>query len=818
MSRTGRIVVATGAAVACLAAGVFAGRILHPDPAATTEDVDAPRLLGGNSSVERSAAPLLSPIATGLGEPELDALAAMATIDGQLTASTSIGTVLVAAGATAEDIPAVFDPADGLRTSSDPVADLCTTDDSDTVPVGCPEGRAATVVARQLPPQPALWLAEGARDACPGESDRRFTVYSATPLQSLTIAIRPYGTHEVWSTVEAVPTDAAVADAWQQRFANEPYSLADFGYLAHCGIPLSRETDTRYEVRLRGVDTFGRSVVDTATLAEAIEGRRPPTVADVNDDGTAQIRAWTTGEGSVVFAAFPVRDAREAVCPDGPIDTGRLDPDQVQVRDGAQPSPGGVYDAGYTREVIARVPLTSGTQVLLCARIFDRADAFTPLATDAFLLDGPLVQVPQILLHDVQFVEPFDLAAGDLEVQVGTATDGCGETWTNSAVVSAGRLSLRPAAEIVCDRVALSASDTDSAVVPIEVRRRDGAGWSTAISALSLPQRDCAHVRCQSAVYWEEYAVPMPVSEPAACDRPYWDTAACNPSGDGVLLINVRYETVGRGLHGAASFLGSTDQPASGPIGAAPTLQLLGGTPTASFWNSVPVQLSIIADLPVVLESLRLTATDASADTDPACTQFADVVVGGFPGSEFAPTVTICAGITYDVTATFTDTSGGRHVSELGSMAVHGVSNDLVAHVEFLGGAVPAFGWVQQFTLDADGTIPFQASWSATSLAGVTACRSLDTTTADFSLRDVALLGSTLEVTIRLVIPSAGDLDCPTNSDAAPGLLVLRGSFTLTELFSGQPLVLVTAPDAPLQMWVTIAGTWQLGGVELSED
>ncbi|HNJ97899.1 MAG TPA: hypothetical protein PLV13_07220, partial [Ilumatobacteraceae bacterium] len=577
MSRASRIVVATGTAVACLAAGVFAGRVLHPDPAATTEDADAPRLLGGSSSVSRTAVPLLAPIAGGLGEPELDALAAIATVDGQLTASSTIGTAFIAADASADEIPAVFDPSAGLRTAPDPVADLCVPDGSGTVPIGCPEGLAATVTARQLPPEPSLWLAEGARDACPGESDRRFTVYSATPLQSLSVSWRPYGTRAVWTTVDSAPTDATATDEWQQRFDAETYSLAEFGYLAHCGIPLSREADTRYEVRLRGVDTFGRPVTATTTLGETTEGRRPPTVADVTDDGVAQIRAWTTGEGSVVFAAFPVRDAREAVCPDGPIETGQLDPDQVQVRDGALPSPSGVYDGSYTRQVIARVPLTTGSQVLLCARIFDRADAFTPLATDAFLLDGPQVQVPHIVLHDVQFVEPLELAAGDLEVQVGTAVDGCGEPWTNSDAVSAGRLSMRPAAEVICARIALSSSTADTAVVPVEVRRRDGAEWLTQISALSLPQRDCAQLRCQSAVYWEEYAIPLPVAEPGSCDQPYWNSAACNPPGDGVLLVNVRYETVGRGRHGAATFLGSTDQPASGPIGTAPTLQLLGG-------------------------------------------------------------------------------------------------------------------------------------------------------------------------------------------------------------------------------------------------
>lgn len=818
MSRAGRVVVATGAAVLCLGAGVVVGRLVHPDPVTTTEDADAPRLLGGDASVARTAAPVLTPIGSGLGEPDLDALAALATVDGQLLASTPAGTVLVAADAAADAIPAVFDPAVGLRALAEPAVDLCA-DASAGATTGCPTGVAATITARQLPPQPSLWLAEGLRDACPLESARRLTVYSATPLTSLTVALRPAGSNVPWTSVQAAPTDAAAAAAWQERLATEHYSLSSFGFLAHCGIPIDRDPDLRYDVRLRAVDSFGRTVAQTGSIGDATPGRRPPTVAEVTTDGTAHVSAWTTGEGSVVFAAFPVRDAREAVCPDGPIDTGRLTPDQVQVRDGARPSPADVYDADFTRQVLASVPLTGGTQVLLCARIFDRADAFTPLATDAFLLDGPLVQVPHLLVHDVQFVEPLDLSAGDLEVRVGTAVDGCGDAWTNSAVVAAGRLSLRPAAEIVCTRVALAVSAADQRTVPIEVRRRDGSEWVTATYALALPQRDCSQQRCGSGGFWEEYSLPMPVAEPAACDRPYWDTSACNPAGDGVLLINVRYDTVGRGVHGTATFLGSTDQAAVGSVGAAPSLQLLGGTvqPTY-FWSAVPIQLSLVSDLPVVLESLRLTAVDPPADLNPVCTQVPELVVGGFPQSQFAPLVTVCAGITYDVTATSTDTSGGRHVSELGAMAVHGVSNDLVARVEFLGGDVPAYGWVQRLSFDVDGTTPFRTTWSATSLAGVTSCRSMDATTADFNLRDVAFVGNTLDVHVQLVIPSVGDLGCPTNSNSAPGLVVLQGSFSAGQLFAGQPLVLLTPADAPVQMRITIAGTWQLGVVELSSD
>jgi len=818
MSRAGRIIIATGTAVACLGAGVFTGRLLHPDPTPSTEDVDAPRLLGGDQAVLRVAAPVLAPIASGLGEPDIDSLASAATVDGQLTPSVSIGTALVTGETSAQDLPVVVDPANGLRQSPDPAADICSPDQQDVArAIGCPDGLPATVAARQLPPEPALWLAEGARDACPEESDRRATVYSSTPMQSLSVSIRRYGTNDPWATVHAAPTAALATETWQQRFAAEPYSPAAFGYLAHCGIPLTRESDLRYDVRLDGVDAFGRTVSARGTLAEAISGRRPPTVADITDDGTAQISAWTTAEGSVVFAAFPVRDAREAVCPDGPIESGQLAADQVQVRDGGQPNPAGVYDAAYRREVLARVPLTGTTQVLLCARIFDRANAFTPLATDAFLLDGPQIQVPHLLVHDVQFVEPLDLAAGDLEISFGTAADECGDTWTNSAVVAAGRLSIRPPVEIVCQRIALSSSNRDRATVPVEVRRRDGARWLTAVYALALPQRDCSRVRCGSGAYWEEFAVPMPVADPAACDRPWWDTAACNPAGDGLVLVNVRYETVGRGRHGTATFLGSTDQPATGPIGAAPSMQLLGGTtmPTL-FWNAVPVQLSIITDAPVVLDAVRLTATDAAADANPACTQLADVAVGGFPTAEFAPVVTICAGITYDVTATFTDTSGGRHVSELGAIAVHAVSNDLVARVEFLGGDAPAYGWIQWFAIDVERTQPFQSAWSATSLPGVTACRSLDTTTANFNLREVALVGTSVDVRVQLVVPAVGELGCPSTPDDAPGLVELSGSFTIAQLLAGQPLVLVTGPEAPLQLRVVLAGTWQLGGMELS--
>lgn len=821
MSRTTRTLLAVATTTATMGIGVVGARMWPDDEQAAPLADSAPvrAVVVDDADLARTATPILAPVLSGDGEPDYDALAAAAVgEDGELIASPEIGGILAPpVDIAAEAVPRVFDDAVGVIPLPDPAYDICAGPAAgDTPPPGCPDGYGGSLLASTLPPEPQLWAAEGARLACGEQPANTITVYSATPLESLTVAWRPFGSAEAWATVEGPRTASGQRAAWEERFAAEDYSLAEFGYLAHCGITVERDPDTAYEVRLTARDSFGRDISGTATLADASPAGRPPTTATIDDDSVAQLRAFTTERGSVVVAAFNIGDRSEANCPASSIEHGRIPDEQTHVRDRAYPTAVGVYDPAYSRLVTTAIPLAPGELVLVCVRVYDSPNPLRPLATDAFVLEGPQVLVPRVVLHDVRFTEPLDLAAGEVAVQVGTAADDCGAEWRSEDRVTAGRLSIRPLAEFSCPGLAAPLDGRGTRTLQIATRRLHEGRWLSSSYSFNIPRRDCSTMECGRVLYWEEYAVPMPPTQQVLCGRPFWDSSPCNPPGDGVVLVNVLYDLVGSGQYGAADYLGSSDRPETGPIGGYPVVRLLGGQTAPTFsLTAVPAQLSIVADRSLTLESLRLSGLEVPSGTDPACLAFPDTVVASAPATEFAATVTICAGVLYEVWATVVDTDGTRTEVSIGATSVFATSNDLVARVEVLGGDAPAFGWFYEQMVLVESGLPYAGGWTGPAAPDQPRCRSLDTTVGEFRWRGLVMLGSTVDVRMSLNITSAGDSECPLTGRGAPGLVELSGSFTLEQLFSGAPLVLTTPADSPLQLRITLTGSWQLGELNI---
>ena len=850
MSRRARSFLGVVTTVVSMAVGVVVARQMQQE-SASISDTPLPQLVAGDLDAARSPAPLLGPVQAGGGSPDYDALNAAAVIDGELVSSPIIGGVLALgdengenpedsdgtapgpsattaatddttgdttgddtpASSSNDDQPIVFDPAIGLRPARDHVYDLCAGPAAGSdQPVGCPDGYAGTLLASRVPPEPRLEAIDGPRLACPGFPQSAVTVYSATPLVDLTVAWRVYAGSDAWSAVTAEGTPADLRTAWEARFEAEEYSLAEFGYLAHCGITIDRDPDLAYELRLTAHDSFGRLVKGTAVLPDATPEGRPPTMVLIDDAGHAQVTSWTTEAGSVAFAAVEVRSPSEAVCPTDSFERDRVADAEVQSLHPRHPTPAGVFDPAFTRQVLTDVPLTPGATMLLCARVFDTANPLRPLATDEFLLQGPAVQVPRVVLHDIHFTEPLELDDGEVEVEVSGAGVNCGSAWRNDDPVVEGHLSIRPPVEFTCSGLTLPLDGTGSGTLQIATRHRHEGRWLSSSYSIAIPQRDCSRVSCGSSLYWEEYAVPMPPTTQVICDRPFWDTSACNPPGDGVALVNVLYDIVGSGSTGSVQVLRRTDRSDPDPAGLPPTMQLLTGGVEPSFsWTAIPARLAIVSDRAVVLEEVRLSALEVASGTDPSCVDTRTLTVGGAPATEFSATLSICAGLLYAVEVAVTDIDGTRHHLHVGTTSVVATSNDLAARVEFLGGDVPAYGWVYQFSAVVEGSSPYRIAWSATSLPGKERCRALDTTVAELLMPEATMLGSTIDVRVRLNITTAGDSDCPLSGRVAPGVIEVAGSFTLDQLFSGAPLVLVTPPDAELQMRVTLGGTWRLG-------
>ncbi|MEQ1873525.1 MAG: hypothetical protein ABL953_07345 [Ilumatobacteraceae bacterium] len=353
------------------------------------------------------------------------------------------GGAAVGDAATGAGLMFIDDPIEGPSLLPQSVFDGCAGSSAGAAPgAGCPVGYAG-VLGGEIPPAPFVWGTPGRYltaprapfpEACPastpaGEDHNAITVFSRTPLESLTVRWRPYGaTSDPWVPLVTSATPVAERSAWMTRFETEDYSREAFGYLTLCGIHIDRDPNVPYEVVLDAVDTFGRPVSSRPfVMHDGTPSGRPPTQAYVLGDWV-YIDAWAPATGYATFATRTITDPEDRACPvasEGVVTPRTVRDDQVFV------SPIGVYDPSFNRKISTWVPLPPGTQMLVCTSVYTGTTQ-TPLATDIHLIQATgvveFVVYPAVVLLDRGI---GNIPAGTVSVTFGSGAEGCGETILN---------------------------------------------------------------------------------------------------------------------------------------------------------------------------------------------------------------------------------------------------------------------------------------------------------------------------------------------------------------------------------------------------
>ncbi|MEQ1873526.1 MAG: hypothetical protein ABL953_07350 [Ilumatobacteraceae bacterium] len=304
----------------------------------------------------------------------------------------------------------------------------------------CPKGYAG-VLGGEIPPAPFVWGTPGRYltapsapfpPACPastpaGEDHNAITVFSRTPLESLTVKWRPYGTTDPWVSLITPAVPLAERQAWMRRFETEGYSREAFGYLTLCGIHIDRDPDAPYEVVLEATDSFDRPVTSRPfVMHDGTPSGRPPTQAYIVGDWV-YIDGWAPADGTATFATRTITDSNDRACPpagDGEITHSITRDDQLFV------SPIGVYDPTFTRKISTWIPLPEGELSLVCTTIHVDGIA-VPLATDIHVVDG-LYKVPvRFVPQGIGFDRYVDLPAGNFVLGI------CGQQQLSGARTNA---------------------------------------------------------------------------------------------------------------------------------------------------------------------------------------------------------------------------------------------------------------------------------------------------------------------------------------------------------------------------------------------
>ncbi|MEQ1873523.1 MAG: hypothetical protein ABL953_07335, partial [Ilumatobacteraceae bacterium] len=215
----------------------------------------------------------------------------------------------VPVGDAAEGLMFVDDPISGPYALPDRAFDRCAGAAAGAAAAAnCPVGYAGLLGGAPLPPPPFVWGTPGRYlsapsapfpEACPsstpaGEDHNAITVFSRTPLVSLTVKWRRYGAEsDPWVPLVAPATSADDLMWWQRRFeANEGWDRSHVGFLTLCGIHIDRDPNVPYEVVLDAVDSFGQPVTSRPfVMHDGTPSGRPPTQAYIIGD-FAYIDGW----------------------------------------------------------------------------------------------------------------------------------------------------------------------------------------------------------------------------------------------------------------------------------------------------------------------------------------------------------------------------------------------------------------------------------------------------------------------------------------------------------------------------------------------
>ncbi|MEQ1699389.1 MAG: hypothetical protein ABMA25_04725 [Ilumatobacteraceae bacterium] len=871
MRTSTRNLLCVGTALASLAVGIVGARAIHGSDDSTPVAAgafDAPIVVQGDPAANaQQSVPVVAPVAIGddpaildqlidgppsipadapgpeIGRPGSDTPAIGVITGPELFAPTVDGTEPTGTAAPADDAsddePIVYDPAlPGIIPLPESAFDTCAGEARDTPPgEGCPEGYGGTVFADRLAPDPFMfgmvshYLTAPAGDfpvTCPtgtpaaGAGQTALTVFSETPLDYLLVQWRHYGTTEVWQSLLVEP--ATLPDqraAWFARFEAEPYSRDTFGMVPRC-LVIDRDPNAAYEVQLTATDAFGREVEAnrTFTLPDATPNGRPPTTARVfGVQPIAQVEGWTTSAGSISYVTRIITDPADRTCGYTTIPD-----DRVHTVDGQVPTPAGVYDLRYRRKVVTTIELPPGGMVLLCATIYDSLNRLRPLGSDTLLLQAPTAQRPRITLEGFRLNDGITVNAWDLAAliqfpwETTPVEDGCGHIWQNAEELSGGVIVQAPLWS--CDEAALPVDSSGYVKVPVTVSRsvhltRTEREQRTEAWGIQIQVDRCSPACPYRPTEW--YEIPVPGGGVALCGRSFWDSSTdCPQPTDGVAIIKVEYPVIigAADRFGTSTLVASSDRPTADPTAGTPTVQLLSTTFAYSAdWSNQPAAMTIVSDRAVTINSI--VVTDALGGSRAECAT-RSATVGGAPATEFAVTVPVCAGTFLMATANVTDAAGVAHEVRIGRVfnTPTIVAGSVHTKVEFLGGDVPAFGWIYEFEAFFDrGQSPTMYGWYdwSDTRSGGTSCFDLARTTADsYSDPRIVVDGDTLEFSLRINITTTGRGGCSGDGATGLGTIELSGSFTTAQLQSGEPMILTTAPDAALQLRVTVTADWRL--------
>lgn len=871
MNTTVRNLVLVGTTVATVAVGVFVSRALQDEESpAAIGDHDSPVLVDGDiGAADDLAMPILAPVAITDDPAMLDRLLEGPDVISDDTPGPEIGSSGGGGGVTggvvgpvipddgfagleAEDpeapapdplsLPFLFDPVIGLLPFPELAFDVCAGLEPGTPPSpACPEGYAGTLIADHIAPAPFLYGSVGhylsdptgsgfatcpASTTAAGPGQTAITVFSQTPLDGLVVDWRQYGSSHEWQSLVVDPaTPADERAAWFARFESEPFSREAF-YLSRC-IVIDRDPNIAYEVRLIGVDAFLRVVNgQPMTLPDATPQGRPPTEASVvGVQPFANVTGWTKPGGSVSFSTRVITDlAGGGDCSDS---LGEEVPSEgVHSLDGQLASPVGVYDPAFTRKVFTRVPLPPAGLVLLCATVYDSGNRLRPLGTDSVLLHAPTAQRPLITLEGFRLNSGITVAMGTLAALIQfpgereLVGDGCGQVWANTAGDLTGSVAVN-APLWTCEEAPLPVDSTGYVKVPVTISRwvnvtRSHSERRTESWGIQIQVDRCDPVCPPRPTEWFE--IPVPTAGGVLCGRNFWESDdSCPQPTDGVAIIKVEYPVIDAapGRYGTATLIASSDRSVVDPTEGEP-IMYQDSTVISSIgdWNALPAAMTIFSDRPVTINSLQFA--DAIGDATPECRD-RDLAVGGEPATEFHVEFTMCAGTWLTATATVTDAAGVVYERYLG--LAYGppdvIAPSVHTTVEFLGGDVPHFGWIYRFGVELDYQTPTYYglyNWSGDLGPDGRSCFSLDNAVADGPHGpQIRVNGGQLEVQVSVTITAADEADCGRGRGGTySGTTEFSGTFTLTQLQSGEPLTLTTPPDAALQMRLTIDADWRL--------
>lgn len=753
-------------------------------------------------------------------------------------AATDSGTA--GADPTLLDIPFYFDPSiGGVFWLPGMAFDTCAGRDPGTpVPDGCPAGYAGTLSGSgNLPPAPFMFGSSGhyltartgefptvcpADTAAAGDGQTAITVYSATPLESLVVEWRPYGSTQVPQSLAVEPaTLPAQRSTWIGRLEAEPYTRDSFGMVPRCFV-IDRDPNQAYEVRLTAVDMYDREVTANRdfSLSDANPSGRPPTSARViGVQPIAQVEAWTTARGSVKFSTRVITDLTD---PSDRRCGTEVDAGEVHRVDGARPIPTGIYDPIYSRQVVTTVELPPGGLVLLCATIYDSNNILRPLGTDTLILRGRTQQRPVITLEGLRLNDGITVPESGLSATIQfpgeryTVDDGCSTRWQN-------RTSIRGAVTIgeplwECSEVALPVDSAGYVEVPVRLTRQMSGSAEDSIQSWGIQvQVD----RCDPSCPYrpaEWYEIPIPSGSVVMCGRSFWESDdGCPQPTDGVAIVKVEYPIIeGADGRGTSTLIASSDRPVTDPTAGEPTVYMDDRTePIGTDWLNLTSTLSLVSDRTITVTNIHLE--DGMGDAGVGCS-IRDVPVALPAATEFEIAVSVCAGTVMRATARVTDAAGVDYDKHLGFIyAQRAMTPALHTTVEFLGGdSVPNFGWMYDFEVSLDGQSPSGYGWynwsGPTGSRG--SCMALNGTTAQTRGGEptIHVSGGSLEVAVRFIITTGGATDCSTSGRDGLGVIEFSGSYTMEQVQSGEPMVLETPPDARIQMRITLTPTapWRL--------